>query len=481
MSVKDKAVAIDRFVRTIKESGVYDDINAACIMAGWTNLVGALTPLKGDAPTNNGFLAADLDAGIGLKGDGSSKYINSNRANNADGQNDHHMACYAAAPNTLAAGPLMGSGRNAFTGTDQITNATSLSSTDLIVFSRLGTALAYDAVAGGINAVGFQGISRSESAGYKARVNGADTNITRASASPVSDNTFVFDRNPQGAAASPTDATMSWYSIGAATDLAALDSAVSTLMEDLRSIDEQGFDRDALAYVRRVEEADGGSFLETGVKQAINAFVVGCKKDGIWDAIKASCILCGARTIEGALVPLAGDAPTAYNFASGDYDRTKLTGDGATKYLSSNRSGQDDGRDDAHLAIYVSAIGSAYGAYAGNGAANCTTLTVAARHVRNTSNSQTYTQVSNGDVIGLNGVSRFGDEQTARADQRSVSSTIPSTAHPAGSILLFRRNIGSSPMFTTGSLSFYSIGSSVDLALLDSRVSTLVTAIAAAI
>jgi hypothetical protein len=69
------------------------------------------------------------------------------------------------------------------------------------------------------------------------------------------------------------------------------------------------YDADAQAYITAVETADGQA-LETGVRDAINAFVVGCKADGIWNAIKASCILAGARTLTGALVPLVGTAPT---------------------------------------------------------------------------------------------------------------------------------------------------------------------------
>lgn len=495
MSVKDKAAAIDRFVRTIKASGVYDDIGTACIMAGWTNLAGALTPLKGAAPTNVSglFQDADLDPGIGLKGNGSSKYLNSNRANNADGQNDHHMACYATAPNTLAAGPLMGSGRNAFTGTDQITNATSLSPTDLIVFSRLSTTLTYDAVAGGINAVGLQGISRSESAGYKARVNGADTNITRASAPPVSDNTFVFDRNPQGAAASPTDATLSWYSIGSATDLAALDSAVSTLMADLRAIDEAGFDRDALAYIRNVEAADG-SYLETGVKQAINAFVVGCKADGIWDALKASCIMCGARTISGALVPLAGTAPTAYSFASGDYDRSSgLKGDGSTKYLDSGRANDADGQNDFHIAVHETAThnnGSVFGAsvsFADIPNASISQISYRASTASLVLRAKDYnsdTQTRATGVVGFTGVNRGSSSSFSfRFGGTGGSIEAFSAAATTANYLIFaQNNVGSTiGSFSNARLAFYSIGSSLDLAALDNRVSTLVSAIAAAI
>jgi hypothetical protein len=92
-------------------------------------------------------------------------------------------------------------------------------------------------------------------------------------------------------------------------------------------------DANAAAYVAAVEAADSQA-LEDGVRQAIDNFVLGCKADGIWDAIKASCILAGARTLNGALVPLAGTAPTNFNFVSGDYNRkTGLVGNATNKSL----------------------------------------------------------------------------------------------------------------------------------------------------
>jgi hypothetical protein len=93
------------------------------------------------------------------------------------------------------------------------------------------------------------------------------------------------------------------------------------------------FDPDAKAYIAAVEVADGQA-LEPAIRTAYNNFILGCKSDGIWDAIKASCILAGARSLSGALVPLKGSAPTNNNFVSGDYVRTTgLVGDGTTKYL----------------------------------------------------------------------------------------------------------------------------------------------------
>ena len=115
------------------------------------------------------------------------------------------------------------------------------------------------------------------------------------------------------------------------------------------------FDSDASTYIDAVETADGQA-LETGVRVAINDFVLGCKQDEIWDAIKASCILAGARTLDGALVPLVGGAPTKFNFVSGDYDReTGLVGDGSSKYLDSNGTAATlTQQNSAHIAVYLS-------------------------------------------------------------------------------------------------------------------------------
>jgi hypothetical protein len=105
----------------------------------------------------------------------------------------------------------------------------------------------------------------------------------------------------------------------------------------------QPMDTDAAAYITAVETADGQA-LEEKTKIAIDNFVLGCKADGIWDAIKASCILAGARTRLGALTPPWSALPRLqFNFVDGDYNRkTGLVGDGSTKYLDSNRNNNAD-------------------------------------------------------------------------------------------------------------------------------------------
>jgi len=236
---------------------------------------------------------------------------------------------------------------------------------------------------------------------------------------------------------------------------------------------------EAVSYVAAVEAADGQE-LEFGVAKAINDFVLGCKNDGIWDAIKACCILAGARTLNGALVPLVGTAPTNYNFVSGDYDReTGLVGDGSAKYLDSNRRGTDDPLNNQHLSVYAGTLGTLQARQL----AGVTGDTVIfdypdnsqTRFVSRDSSPLRNRSVSNG---GLQSVSRSGPtEWVARCSGSQLAYTDASVSASSNNLLIFTAGGN----FSNARIAFYSIGESLDLAALDTRVSALITAIGAAI
>jgi hypothetical protein len=241
------------------------------------------------------------------------------------------------------------------------------------------------------------------------------------------------------------------------------------------------FDADALAYITAVEAADAQA-LEAGVKTAINDFVVGCKADGIWAAIKASCILAGARTLNGALVPIKGAAPTNFNFVTGDYNRkTGLVGDGATKYLDSNRANSADPQDSRHLAVFVSAASLGgdrvyIGAADGNGGGM---IVLGSTFVATGLASGTNFTTIPGSSVGLIAASRdTSANYTARGNSASETVTRASNVPTSVILRVFR---GHQYNFSNGRLSFYSIGESLDLAALDTRVSALMTAIDGAI
>jgi hypothetical protein len=245
-------------------------------------------------------------------------------------------------------------------------------------------------------------------------------------------------------------------------------------------------DADAQAYLRAVEAADNQGPLEQGVQQAVNQFVIGCKADGIWSAIKASCILAGARTLAGALVPLVGTAPTNVGglFVSGDYNReTGLVGDGSTKYLNSNRNNNADPQDSKHLSAYVSAKGSTnkpYLASLDDSAGPSALFHRGAGTFLTKINAASITASGGQMANGFCGASRnVSTELNWRFSGGSGVSSLQSQAPNSSSIRVL--GYESTSLFGDSRLAFYSIGESLDLALLDARVTTLVNAFAAAI
>jgi hypothetical protein len=247
-------------------------------------------------------------------------------------------------------------------------------------------------------------------------------------------------------------------------------------------------DADATAYLAAVQAADG-QLLEPAVRIAVNNFIVGCKADGIWSAIKASCILAGARTLTGALVPLVGTAPTNFNFVDGDYNRkTGLVGDGSTKYLDSNRNNNADPQDSKHLSVYMSthytrdanrcAIGM--GLVATGDSQLVSTISTRLPRL----NYATHPSISDATALsGLEGANRSnGSSIDYLYNGVSTNYSSNSTTPNAGNILIFCRGSAGSPsQLANARISFYSIGESLNLALLDARVTTLVNAFATTI
>jgi hypothetical protein len=244
-------------------------------------------------------------------------------------------------------------------------------------------------------------------------------------------------------------------------------------------------DPDANAYILAVEAADGQT-LETAVRAAINDFVIGCKADGIWTAIKASCILAGARTLNGCLVPLVGAAPTNFNFAAGDYNRkTGLVGNASTKYLLANRNENSDPQNSRHFGCYASAFDTISGPKVFMAARTTASAGPAYMDFNNLTN---FRYINNSGTI-VKGPPSAGFLATSRSNSTEVSGRLngitfvdSSNLQPPGSapFTIFARDSGASG-FSAHRLAFYSIGESLDLALLDARVTTLINAFAAAI
>ena len=247
---------------------------------------------------------------------------------------------------------------------------------------------------------------------------------------------------------------------------------------------DSGYDSDAANYIARVEAADGQE-LEPSTKTAINNFIVGCKTDGIWTAIKASCILAGARTLAGALVPLVGTAPTNVGFLVGDYNRkTGLKGNASTKYLNSNTAPNSVAQNNAHLSLYITQAATTNNTkYMGcqDASNNAMRLidNIGTLGANINSSSGYFAPAGSSQRTGLIGAS----VNSAQAAANQMSIRYNSTTFTGGntlsatlslSIFIFGRNLnGTVNQATDARISFYSFGESLLLSSLDARIVTL--------
>jgi hypothetical protein len=235
-------------------------------------------------------------------------------------------------------------------------------------------------------------------------------------------------------------------------------------------------DPDAADYFARIVAA--GSTISAGNQAAVNSFVVGCKADGIWSAIKASCLLAGPDDLTGALVPLVGVAPTNNGpFVSGDYSRTTgLIGDGSSKRLNSNRAGNVDGQNDCHHAVWIQAAGGASNACLGDESGSGGNPShMFPEFARNRSSTGFFHSAAVSSTTGFIGMRRNNSLNFQfRSAGVQDDCTTTSTGTNSQNIMIFSRELAN---YSSARLSFYSLGESLDLALLDARLATYMSAL----
>ena len=240
-------------------------------------------------------------------------------------------------------------------------------------------------------------------------------------------------------------------------------------------------DADAQAYVTAVETADGQS-LEPAIAAAIDAFVVGLKADGLWSALNATCIMAGARTLAGALVPLRGPAPTNVGFVAGDYSRTLgLLGDGVGKKLDANRDNNADPQNSHHLAVWLTSLPGTDTGVIGSGVTNPGSSGIIPDATQFRTRSRTASLHAHGTLaMGFAGISRAtSDAYVARNGGVNYNQTQGSGSPLSAPTEVFSR--GLSDTYWPGSIRFYSVGEAVNLESFDNRLTTLFGTIEAAL
>lgn len=216
--------AINDFVVGCKADSIWAPIKAACFLAGPRTLAGALTPLVGAAPTNVGgnFVSADYNSVTGLKGNAGNKALDTNRAGNADAQNNQHISVWLSEKDSVA-GAYLASRDATAAGSTQLVARSGNVDADFLFVSQNAAVVRSNSV----NRVGFIGLSRSAPSEFAHRLAGTTITAAGTSATPSAADYWVFNRANSSL---PSDARIAWYSIGESIDLAALDARLATYM-----------------------------------------------------------------------------------------------------------------------------------------------------------------------------------------------------------------------------------------------------------
>jgi hypothetical protein len=181
----------------------------------------------------------------------------------------------------------------------------------------------------------------------------------------------------------------------------------------------------------------------------------------------------------------------------GDYNRkTGLVGNGSTKYLDSNRNNNADPQDSKHYAAWVSSLPTLVfsnapfpiiAAFGDDTALSFSQITAGGNNappdrfflrLNQTAGPQRLIVPTTG-LIALN--RNDSTDIVLRNNKINTSITAASAAPSSEPTLVFTRAFTSPGGYTAGRLAFYSIGESLNLALLDARVTDLINAFGAAI
>jgi hypothetical protein len=177
-----------------------------------------------------GFVSSDYDRRTGLLGDGSSKYLISNRNITNDPQNNKHLSVYATTGNTRdTVRTLIGSAGGTNIGASLVfTNTTNFNGR-----ISYGSAPAGIPQAGLIN--GLQGATRSNLSTVDYYFNNTSGSYENASFGQSASNINIFASATAGVG-SFSNARIAFYSIGENIDLQKLDNRVTDYINAISSI-----------------------------------------------------------------------------------------------------------------------------------------------------------------------------------------------------------------------------------------------------
>jgi len=457
---------LTNYITSLVELGgaYWDNMKSSASFVG-VGIQGVTVPLRDGmtVPTNNNFVADDLNQLTGLKGDAATKLINTNVAGNSVSINNVSFSCYTTERGT--------SGRQYLSSFDKQVLQAGFTLPQRFTFkAQSSTVVNIDSTT---DSVGFIGISRDNSADFDCYV--MDREVTQVAASSDTGTTdfSLFAFRPL-APTGYNNCRISTYHVGPALNLATLEGLQATLLAEIAGI---GFSTEAANYFSRLVNAGDSTFL--AYRQPLANYIDSLVALGgaYWDDMKSAASFVGVG-IQGITVPLRDGmtVPTQSNFVAADLDQlTGLKGDGSTKYIATNLAGTALLQDDASASVHITtAATGANKFYMTNAGGASLSLRSTPQQSLNSSSVATLGTVPTSGVYGASRSSSTTID--ARSNQTSYSAAITSIAPSANDLYVY--SIGAAPS-ADARLATYHAGPALNLATLEGLQDTLITEIAA--
>jgi len=442
----------------------WDDLESAASFVG-VGIQGVTVPLKSTmtALTNNNFVAGDLNQLTGLKGDKSTKLINTNVAGNSVSINDVSFSCYTTERGT--------SGRQYLSSFDKQVLQAGFTVPQRFTFkAQSGSVINIDSTT---DTVGFIGLSRDNSADFDCYV--MDREVTQVAASSDTGTTdfSLFAFRPL-APTGYNDCRISTYHIGPALDLATLEALQDTLLSEIAAVEAAAA---AENYFARLVTA--GDTTHTAYKTPITNYFTGLFQNNLWDKLESSALFVGVG-IQGVTVPLKSTMPTLTNnnFVAGDLNTlTGLLCDGPSKRIRTNTDQSNYAQNDTSASTYrTETVSGTNPFYFGTNLANG----FGARGLSNFITACYGLQAVTGSAstaVGLLGLSRSASTgYDYRSNGTTGTRTTASVTPASGNLDIFAINGTTNGSFR---LATYHAGTALDLATLEGLQDTLISEIAA--
>ena len=447
--------------------GAYWDTMLSATSFVGVGIQGITVPLRDGmtVPTNNNFVVGDLDQLTGLKGDGSTKYLNTSVNAAFDlALNDVSYSAFSTDRGTL-------NGRSYIYAIDR--NLLQLGFSDTSLQFRCQDISKTQVISLGATS-GFIGASRSSSTGYDAYAYDKLVSIANTSSNADNANYGVFGTSTGTAL---TDGRIATYHIGPALDLATLEGLQDTLITEVA---EAQFSAEAANYFSRLVAA--GDTTHYAYRQPLANYIDSLVTLGgaYWDTMLSSASFVGVG-FQGITVPLRDGMPvlSENNFIAADLDQlTGLKGDSSTKSINLNINVSSFSRDDHSVSIYR----------AESAVTQARELSISPNGIELLARTSSIRAIStNGAFIDGSGTAPtfvgFSRSNSAGYDWRCGTSGTRvnaslALAASASSASLFALAGGASA-FSDVRMATYHVGPALDLATLEGLQDTLITEIAA--